>query len=172
MGNIGDIRLKKDVNFFVSYAHSNSKLVEGFLLKLSEMLAPSKSYNYTMWNDTEIKVGEGWDNQIKQAINVCDFGLLLVSPAFLGSQYITSDELPIFTSGKKPCIPILIQPIDFQRHDLKGLEKTQMFMYKGKGFDEARAYGKCKPARRDDFVLELFKKIEDRLASQAVKQGQ
>ncbi len=134
------------------------------------MLAPSMSFDYTMWNDTQIILGEDWDEQIKNAIKECDFGLLLVSPAFLGSKYITSDELPIFTSGDKPCFPILIQPVDFKRHDLKGLEKKQMFMYKGEGFDEARAYGKCKRARRDDFILELFKKIEDRLAYKPIKQ--
>ena len=39
-------------------------------------------------------------------------------------------------------------------------------MYKGKGFDKPRAYGKCKPPCREDFVLDLFQKIEDTLSQE------
>ncbi len=37
-------------------------------------------------------------------------------------------------------------------------------MYKGKGFDKPRAYGKCKPPCREDYVLAIFQKIEGKLS--------
>jgi hypothetical protein len=156
--------LRKKVTFFVSYAHSNKELAGSFLQKLREMLAPSKKHEYELWQDTGLEVGEEWEQQILGARDNCDFGLLLVSPAFLGSKFITEKELPIFVSGEKPSIPVMLQPVDFSKHDLKGLEKRQIFRLDYEGFKEPRAYGECKKGRRDTFVLELFRTIENKLA--------
>jgi hypothetical protein len=158
------MHLRKKVTFFVSYAHSNKALAGSFLQKLSEMLAPSKKYNYVLWQDTGLEVGEEWEKQILEARDNCDFGLLLVSPAFLGSNFITKKELPIFVSGEKASIPVMLQPVDFSKHDLKGLEKKHIFRLDYEGFKEPRAYGECKKGRRDTFVLELFRTIENKLA--------
>lgn len=155
--------MKKKVTFFVSYSHRNKPLVDGFLMKLNDVLMPSKKYDYSLWRDTGLVIGEDWEKQVIEARDKCDFGLLLISPAFLGSKYITEKELPIFVSGKKPSIPVMLHSIDFTRHDLKGLEKQQIFRLDHKGFDEPRAYVDCKKQRRDTFVLELFKSIEDKL---------
>lgn len=156
--------MRKKVTFFVSYAHSNKVLAGSFMQKLREMLAPSKNHEYEFWQDTGLEVGEEWEKQILEARDNCDFGLLLVSPAFLGSNFITEKELPIFVSGKKASIPVMLQPVDFSKHDLKGLEKKQIFHLDYEGFKEPRAYGECKKGRRDTFVLELFRTIEDKLA--------
>ena len=156
--------LRKKVNFFVSYAHSNKQLAKGFLEKLNDVLAPSKKHEYHLWKDTVLIVGEEWENKILEARDSCDFGLLLVSPAFLASKFISEKELPIFISGEKASIPVMLQPVDFSRHDLKGLEKRQIFRLDYEGFKEPRAYGECKKQRRDTFVFELFKAIEDKLA--------
>lgn len=156
--------MKKEIKFFVSYAHSNKDLAESFLEKLREMLAPSKKHEYVIWRDTGLEVGGEWEKQILEAIDNCDFGLLLVSPGFLASKFISEKELPVFVSGRKPSIPVMLQPIDFSRHDLKGLEKNQIFRLNLDVFKEPRAYGECKKQRRDTFVLELFRAIEDKLA--------
>ncbi len=156
--------MRKKVTFFVSYARSNKQLADSFLQKLREMLAPSKKHEYELWQDTGIEVGEEWEQQILSARDNCDFGLLLVRPAFLGSKFITEKELPIFVSGEKPSIPVMLQRVDFSKHDLKGLEKRQIFLLDYEGFKEPRAYGECKQRRRDTFVLELFKTIENKLA--------
>lgn len=156
--------MKKNVTFFVSYAHRNKLLVNGFLEKLSDVLTPSKKHEYTLWKDTGLVIGEDWETQIIEARDKCDFGLLLISPAFLASKFITEKELPTFISGEKPSIPVMLNPIDFARHDLKGLEKKQIFRLDYEGFKEPRAYVDCKNQRRDTFVLELFKSIEDKLA--------
>lgn len=156
--------MKKKITFFVSYAHRNRTLVSGFLEKLNDVLTPSKKYNYFLWKDTGTVIGEDWEMQIIEARDNCDFGLLLISPAFLASKFITEKELPTFVFGEKPSIPVMLNPIDFARHDLKGLERKQIFMLDYEGFKEPRAYVDCKKQRRDEFVLELFKSIEDKLA--------
>ncbi|MFW6122004.1 MAG: toll/interleukin-1 receptor domain-containing protein [Petrotogales bacterium] len=154
---------KREINFFVAYAHKNKGLVNGFLDKLQDVLAPSKNYYYVFWKDSGLIIGEEWEKQISKAINECHFGLLLISPAFLASKFITENELPAFVSGTKPAIPVLLQPVDFAKHDLKGLEKQQIFRLDWPGFKKPRAYGECKPKRRETFVFELFELIEDKL---------
>ncbi|PLW67276.1 toll/interleukin-1 receptor domain-containing protein [Pseudohalioglobus lutimaris] len=155
--------MRKKVKFFVSYAHANRQLSDNFLTRLCDVLAPSKKHDYVLWRDTGLVVGEDWEQQILSARDSCDFGLLLVSPAFLASKFITEKELPVFVSGNKPSIPVMLQPVDFARHDLKGLEKRQIFRLDFAGFTEPRSYSECRKQRRDDFILELFRAIEDRL---------
>jgi len=140
-------------------------LANSFLEKLFDVLAPSKRFEYSLWRDSSIEVGVSWEAQIELAINQCDFGLLLISPAFLASKFITDKELPNFVKEKgKPFIPVMLQQVDFARHDLKGLEIRQIFRLNYEGFKEPRAYGDCKGPRRETFVLELFRAIEDRLS--------
>jgi len=156
--------MRKQIKVFVSYASRNKQLVSGFLDKFREQVAPSKKYDYTFWKDTNILVGENWNAEISDALKKCDVGLLLISPAFLGSKYILENELPQFVgSESKQVIPVMIQPVDFERHDLKGLLRHQIFRLNKPNFESPKSYGECKGNRRDDFALELFKQVDDRL---------
>lgn len=134
------------------------------MAKLQDILSPSRRHDYRLWRDTRLILGEEFEKQIREAIDECDFGLLLISPAFLASQFITEKELPAFVSGTKPSVPVMLQQVDFERHDLKGLENRQIFRLEHPGFTEPRAYGDCKANRRDTFVLQLFGSIEDKFA--------
>src|SRR4051812_20227307 len=105
--------MKRTVRYFVSYTRDDGKYPDSLLKDLSKQLGQSAHYVFKPWRDTGILVGKDWDNEIKTALNECDFGLLLVSPAFLGKKYITEQELPVFTGGGKPCIPVPLCRIDF-----------------------------------------------------------
>ena len=107
--------------------------------------------------------GEDWKARIIKAIGDCDFGLLLISPSFLASKFIVETELPKFVSGEKASVPVMLQPVDFDRHDLKGLEKQQIFRFATKKSSRPKAYAECRGHRRDAFVLELFRQIEAKL---------
>ncbi|MDH3503089.1 MAG: toll/interleukin-1 receptor domain-containing protein [Nitrospirota bacterium] len=156
--------MKKKITVFVSYARANRDLATRFLKKFKEQAAPSKQYHYTFWRDNDILVGEKWHEEIQIALGECDVGLVLVSPAFLGSQYIQDQELPKFVKGgDKPVIPVLLQPIDLERHDLKGLQQTQIFRLDRPRFASLKAYGECSGSQRDQFALELFRQVEARL---------
>jgi hypothetical protein len=156
--------MKKKITVFVSYARANRDLATRFLKKFKEQAAPSKHYHYAFWRDTDILVGEKWHEAIQEALVQCDVGLVLISPAFLGSQYIQDHELPKFLKcGGKSVIPVLLQPIDLYRHDLKGLQRTKIFRLDRPLFASAKAYGECSGAQRDQFALELFRQVEVRL---------
>ncbi len=148
------------VPYFQSYAHLDHRLADDLLDRLHRQLAPSQHYDYRPWRDREqILTGENWFGQITQALDDCRLGLLLVSPAFLASKFIDRHELPRFVGADaKPVIPVVLQPVNVQRHDLKGLQEYQLFWHNGQ-----RAYGQCDGRARDRFVEELFEQIERRL---------
>jgi hypothetical protein len=157
--------MKKRINFFVSYSHKNRELALEFSEKLLDNLKPSKQFQYSVWSDNELVLGEEWEAQILSARDSCDLGLLLLSPAFLGSKFICDKELPHFIgSSRAQSVPVMLQPVDLNLHDLRGLDHLQIFRYQGPKFSRARAYGECKPKARDQFVLELFRKIEAKLS--------
>ncbi len=156
--------MKKKIAVFVSYARANRDLAKRFLKKYKEQAIPSKHYQYAFWRDADILVGEKWHEEIQGALEQCDVGLVLISPAFLGSQYIQDHELPKFLkSREKLVVPVLLQPIDIDRHDLKGLQRTQIFRLDRQRFSSPKAYGECSGAQRDQFALELFQQVEARL---------
>jgi hypothetical protein len=153
--------MKKNVNFFVSYAHANQALAHNFIKKFKEYAEPSKNYKYMLWDDTGILVGENWDEEIKLALKKCNLGLLLISASFLGSKYITTVELKKLRT--RPVIPVLLWQVDFQRYDLKGLQHKQIFKLNRPRFQEPKAYGDCNTRQRNQFILDLFGKVELRL---------
>ena len=156
--------MKKTIPIFVSYARANRDLANRFLKHFREQAAPSKQYKYTFWRDSDILVGEKWHEAIQRALEKCDVGLMLVSPAFLGSQYIQDHELPKFAKGKaKPVLPVMLQPVDFERHDLKGLHKRQIFRLDRPRFASPKAFGDCTGQQRAQFAHELFRQVEARL---------
>ncbi|MDR4484345.1 MAG: toll/interleukin-1 receptor domain-containing protein [Nitrospirales bacterium] len=161
--------MKKNVTVFVSYARANRDLATRFLKKFKEQAAPSKQYHYTFWRDNDILVGEKWHEEIQYALGECDVGLVLLSPAFLGSQYIQNNELPNFVkSGRKSLIPVMLQPIDLERHDLKGLQQTHIFGWIAH-VSPLRKPTECSGAHRDQFALEVFRQVEARLDKVARK---
>lgn len=159
--------MKQKIKYFVSYAHRNRAIVQNFMERLDDVLAPSKQFEYSRWQDTDLILGNEWKSQICTALENCEFGLLLISPAFLASSFITDSELPKFVSGEKASVPVMLQPVDFERHDLKGLEKSQIFRFAAIGSGNPKAYSECKSHRRDAFVLELFRQIERKLEGSA-----
>jgi TIR domain len=148
------------IAFFVSYAHADQRPADSLMQRLTEQLAPSKRYAYTFWRDTALLVGERWHDEIQEGLTACQLGLLLITPAFLTSKYITQNELPQFVGDNaKPVIPVMLKTIDLQRHDTKGLEAYQLFR-----LDNIRSFADCpSDAIRRRFVEQLFVQIERRL---------
>ena len=156
--------MKKKITVFVSYARANRDLATRFLKKFHEQAVPSKRYHYVFWRDHDILVGEKWHEEIQSALGHCDLGLVLVSPALLGSQYIEDHELPkLLKTRGKPVIPVLLHPVEAERHDLKGLQHTQMFRLDRPRFSSPKAYVDCSGSQRDQFAQELFRQVEARL---------
>ncbi|MFO1429509.1 MAG: TIR domain-containing protein [Candidatus Competibacteraceae bacterium] len=154
---------KPVIRYFVSYAHDDNDLKNKLLKPLRQRLMIARDYCFKGWDDGEILAGERWHEKIQAAVTHCQFGLLLVTPAFLGSTYIQNYELRAFITSNlggpepaKRAIPIALKRIPFDNSiDLKGLERLQVFHDSdGKAFEE-----RTTSRTRDAFASELFQQI-------------
>jgi tetratricopeptide (TPR) repeat protein len=159
----GSTPTKRRVRYFLSYAHDDDKLPGKLLRELDKELGACKDFTFERWQDTHILPGEKWHEEIQNAARECDFGLLLVSPAFLTSKYIGEHELPPFVSGEKPCIPVGLCRIDFQNHDTKGLAESQVFLHATPRSKAPKYFAECSGKAVSEFAHELSKKITTRL---------
>jgi len=147
--------VKQPAPFFTSYARHDSADVERFHDVLAPLLKTSPEFAFGEWIDQQILPGEHWREEIQDALERSRFGLLLVSPEFLASEFITQNELPLLLA-KPMVVPVELHRIAFDGTiDLKGLEDRQVFrVSKGRSFDACRTM----PDRRQ-FAMELFTKI-------------
>jgi hypothetical protein len=152
--------MRTRVRFFISYAHDDQPLPDDLVLRLRKQMVPSRGYEHELWHDRGILVGERWAEEIDNALKECQVGILLLSPSFLGSGFIGRVELPRFVGdAAKPVIPVMLRPVNLQRHDLKGVEEYQIYRLDGKKtFDQLKG-----DRHRNRFAEGLFEQIEQRL---------
>src|SRR5690348_1861318 len=85
---------------FLCYAHTDNEstdLKHRWLDRLLEFLQPLVRQNRVKsWSDKEIKIGDDWHERIRIQLEMSRAIVLLVSPAFLASDYIATNELPVF----------------------------------------------------------------------------
>ena len=153
--------MRTKVKIFISYAHANKDLVARFVNKFEEYTKPSLTYNYRIWWDKRLLVGEDWQKEIIKALKECDLGLLMISASFLGSRFIEDIELDFLKT--KPVLPVMLWPVDFKRHNLKGIQEKQIFRFVKPGLIRPKSFGECTNKQREEFMLALFQQVEDRL---------
>ncbi len=128
------------------------------------MTEPAAKYHYVFWQDSGILPGENWKNEIQQMLEKCSLGLLLISPAFLGSKFIEQEELPKLLGHRtKAIIPVMVKMVNLKRHNLKGIEEYQIFRLKTEGSKNLKSFAQCGTSQRSDFIYELFDQVEARL---------
>jgi len=108
---------------FVSYSREDRE----WLKRLRIHLKPLEHEGIIdLWDDTRIKAGTKWRQEIETAIASAKVATLLVSASFLASDFIQTDELlPLLTAsierGTK-IIPIIVSPCMYQQSKLSSFQ--------------------------------------------------
>lgn len=108
---------------FISYSHKDKVWLE----KLQTILKPLvRNESLRLWDDTAIKPGAVWRQDIKAAISTARVAILLVSPNFLASDFIAQVELPaVFKLQQKKGLIILWIAVSASAYQFTELAKLQ-----------------------------------------------
>ena len=107
------------INIFISYAHSDEKWLSKLKTHLNVL---SKYYTIEYWEDTKLRGGDKWKEEISKAINKANVAILLVSTEFLASEFISNDELPpILHKAQEEgtrILPLIVSPCAYEDSEL------------------------------------------------------
>jgi hypothetical protein len=104
--------MKKPLQVFCCYARED----QPFLLTLKKHLRPLQRQDLIdVWYDRDINVGTEWAHEINEHLSHAQMILLLVSPAFMDSEYCYSIKMrramERHERGEAYVIPIILRPI-------------------------------------------------------------
>ncbi len=116
---------------FISYSHKDEKWRE----RLHLFLKPAEqSGSISVWDDRRIHLGDEWNTAIDEAIAQASVAVLLISPEYLASEWVSMKEIPDLLKrqqqGSLRIIPILLKPCNWNEADW--LSTIQIFPSDGK----------------------------------------
>ena len=92
---------------FISYSHDDRVWVD----RLRRMMAPllrGSGRELRLWDDSQIAAGRPWREAIEVALAEAKVALLLVSDAFLASEFVMGQEVPpLLAAAEAEGVPIL-----------------------------------------------------------------
>src|ERR1051326_1381756 len=108
---------------FISYSHKDMKLLD----ELHEHLAQFEKQGLIQyWDDRKLTPGVDWRDEIGQAIKAAKVAILLVSPSFLASDFITTEEVPLLLDAAKNegaiLLSVIARPCMFRQTALAQLQ--------------------------------------------------
>lgn len=157
--------MTKQVKIFLSWCHLDRAYQKALLRHLMPALARLVGLEIEWWQDSHLTCGERLMPGVLDRIDEADFGLLLVSPKYLASEFIRTHELPRFVgdSADKAALPVQLTSFPSYNNsefDLAGLDKLIVFNRDDKSFAEATG------VRREKFANELAVSIQRRVLGQ------
>lgn len=130
---------KRKAKIFISYAHADEQYKNDLVVHLSALRNQDIIHD---WHDRKIESGE-WDEQIENAMETADIFLLLITPHFLASRYISEREITKayerYKAGVAKIFPVICDFCDWQLQPVTKLERAmhptenrEMFIWLGR----------------------------------------
>ena len=140
---------------FVSYSHEDKK----HLKRLHVHLKPLEKKDIVdVWDDTKIKTGEKWRDQIELALSKAAIAILIISADFLASDFIHEHELhPLLEASEKEGVTILWVAVRLSMYQETPIGKYQSVN------DPSTPLESLPPTEQDRTILDICKEIKRRL---------
>jgi GTPase SAR1 family protein len=108
---------------FISYSHHDKAWLERLQVMLKPLMLSGK---LSVWDDTKIEAGSLWRKEIKEAVDSARVALILVSPNYLASDFITAHELlPLLNSAAAEGVMILWVAVSHSLYKETGIVEYQ-----------------------------------------------
>jgi hypothetical protein len=137
---------------FISYAHED----DNYLEELRAFFKPLERDGIVFWDDSKIKPGMKWRDEIVSALNGAKVALLLVSADFLASNFIHLTELPSLLKAAQDegatVLPLILRPCD-----MKG---TPIYDYQGFNSASKPLSGMSK-TKREEIYVKVAQRIKE-----------
>ena len=135
----------------ISYSHKDRT----WLSKLQTHLRPyERDKKISYWDDTKIKPGARWRDEIKKALAGARVAVLLVSPDFLASEFIAMNELPpLLNAAKNHGLEVLWVPLR-----ASAFKETEICEYQAV-CDSEKPLSSFNEAEQDQALVDIAKKI-------------
>lgn len=102
---------QKKTKVFIGYSHQDSDWLARLLVHLKPL---ERHHGIEIWDDTKIKPGSKWKDEINEAIRSAKAIVLLISADFLASDFIANNELPtaLHAAGHQGSyiLPVVLSP--------------------------------------------------------------
>ena len=101
---------------FISYSHVDQEWLE----RLKRHLKPLVREGLDCWDDTHIRPGDDWKQEIRNALDTAQVAVLLISADFFASDFIDENELPPLLDAAKAkgvrILPVILSASRFARN--------------------------------------------------------
>ena len=162
---------ENELKLFISYASKDAKDAVLFQECLDEV---AKNDEVVQWNMRKLVVGIDFDQQIKEQLKACHYGIALLSTRFFKSEYIKTVELKSFFEngnlipvGFKNTLPTYRKYLEA---DTEQLKKLQIFYLDDRGQKDFFDQMHTKEARMS-FVRQLLDAVKTRHAYEQQKRA-
>ena len=153
---------------FISYSHKDATWLERLQVHLKPL---ERERLIERWDDTRLKPGEAWREEIRKAVDAAKVAVLLISADFLASDFIAEDELPpLLVAAKQDdlvILPVIVSPSLFERTPLAQFQAVnpanQPVVDMGQGAQE-RVF-----ADVADSILEIISKVTPEAISKRIR---
>src|SRR3954464_4406911 len=100
---------------FISYSHADKEWLD----RLKRHLKPLVRDGLDCWDDTHIRPGDDWKQEIRNALDTVQVAVLLISADFFASDFIDEAELPPLLDAAKAkgvrILPVILSASRFAR---------------------------------------------------------
>ena len=118
-----------------------------------------------VWDDQQIEVGAKWREEIEQALASATVAVLLVSPAFLASNFIHNEEIPkLLKAAEERGLVVFWIPVRASSY-----KETQIVDYQS-AHPPTQPIARMRPEDRDDAWVKICEKLGKVLRRQQATQ--